>query len=758
MLNHANPIKKLVLIINSNSKVRSAEKSSKLLLCLKNELMIIPLMTLFVNIAILINIPILREIIVFIFLSLIPGFAILKLLNLKEISFLETVLLSAALSIGFVMFCGLLVNELFGFLSISNPLSLIPLTLTISAFTLFFFLLAFMRNRPVKNLTLTSEKSQNNKPKNMIALFTFLFLFPIFSIIGVLFHNIFLILLSDALIAILCVMVAVYKRIIPEKLFPLLILSISVALVCQVPFTSKYIEGWDANLEYYVFSMTQLHGQWGSLNASINSVLTLNYNSMLSITLLPAVYSVLMHAQGEIVFKILYPLIFVFVPLTLYRICEKQFGKMTGLFSALFFVFTSTAFYGPEILSLNRQIIGELFLVLSIFILINKTIPPSKRRLLLIIFGASLAVSHYALAYFYLFIVAFIFIISKVKPKFNDTFNSRLVLTLFAITFAWYTVGSNAPLTSLANTVKGTITEFTMGLAPNQAGSTIALFGLPQIFTISTWINLLLSGIVNLLLVLGIIFIFLRPKRTGIFLEYTPLILISTIVLAASFIAPSIAAILNFTRFYGIVLLFLSCCLVFGGQALLSVTEPIGKIIRKNLKICNITKRKNNVYLMHLLIAIILAAYFLSQSGFVNRVTQSSIHFYSIDYDKMIASDQAQIKVNLYSNLIPYQDIFSASWLSNYKAETKEVYSDWISGNHVLLSYGLIPNKLLIPITNTTIPLKGSLIYLGSLNKINGIITTSSGALNISDTSILSSQSSIVYSNGASEIWYTAPY
>ena len=229
-----------------------------------------------------------------------------------------------------------------------------------------------------------------------------------------------------------------------RKLFPFLIFSISIALVCQVLLTSKYIVGCDANLEYYVFRLTQINGHWGFLNANVNSLVTLNYNSMLSITLLPAVYSALMHAQGEIVFKILYPFIFCLVPLTLYRICEKQFGKLIGLLSVLFFVFTSTAFYGTEPLGLNRQIVGELFLILSVFLLISKTIPVTKRRLLLIIFGAALAVSHYSLAYIYLAIVALVFIISRVKPKFDDTLNTVTVLLLFVITFSWYTLDQRA--------------------------------------------------------------------------------------------------------------------------------------------------------------------------------------------------------------------------------------------------------------------------------------------------------------------------
>ena len=54
--------------------------------------------------------------------------------------------------------------------------------------------------------------------------------------------------------------------------------------------------------------------------------------------------------------------------------------------------------------------------------------------------------------------------------------------------------------------------------------------------------------------------------------------MINAIILSLSLIAPSIASILNFARFYGITLLFLSPCFVLGGLSLINYT---GKKIKK---------------------------------------------------------------------------------------------------------------------------------------------------------------------------------
>lgn len=725
---------------------------------MKLTLMIIPIMTFLVNIAILLDIPFFREIIVFVFLSFVPGFAILRLFKLNEITSLDAALFSVALSIAFVMFIGLLVNELFLFLGFSQPLSAAPLISAVSAFTLAFFLIEQSKSRHNRRLeAFELKKSFENKLENILLFAIMLFLLPFLGVLGVFYLNADVLLLLYAAIAALCIMSIVFRRLVPENLYPLLILSISAALVCLVPLTSKYIIGFDANLEYYVFRVTQLNGYWGFVNPSANSIVTQTYNSMLSITLLPAAYSTLMHVQGNVVFKILYPFILSLIPLALYRIYEKQFGKLIGLLSVFFFIFTSTAFYGVEILSLNRQIVAEFFLVLSIFILISKNIPVTKRRWLLIIFGAALAVSHYSLGYIYLGIVAVFFIVSRVKPRADNALNSVTLLLLFVITLSWYALFTGSPLSSFTETIKWVSIDLTKGIS-STGGVASSMFYIPQAFSVGIWINILLSGIANLFLMIGVLSIILRPREKGIFPTFAIILIIAAVILAISFVAPAIASTLNFTRFYGITLLFLSPCFVFGGQAILTVIRKMWTKIKRPLK--SHVASKSKVDIVFLLIAVILSAYFLSQVGFVNRVTNSAIAGYTVNMDRMINSNESEVKTSLYSFYIPEQEVFSASWLQSHKVETAQVYSDSDPRGNVLISYGLIPNQLLIPLTSSAIssPIKGSFIYLGSLNIVNDVVFNSYiGSFNTSEISSLLNQNSLVYSNGNSEIWYVNP-
>jgi uncharacterized membrane protein len=719
---------------------------------IKNVLMVIPTLIFIANLVILLDILILREIIVFIFLSVIPGFAILKLFKLKEISFLDTILFSVGLSIVSVMFVGLLVNELYLYLGLSQPLSTIPLMVAISVFTLTLFFFEYRRDL---SENLKQKISFEGNLKNHFHLSIILVLLPIISALGALYLNIFAMLLSYAIIAALCIISVVFRRLIPENLFPFLIFSISLAIICQVPLTSKYIVGYDANFEYYFFRLTQINGNWGFLDVNVNSLRMLNYNSMLSITILPAVYSALMNAKGEIVFKVLYPFIWSLIPLTLYRICEKQFGKLIGLLSTLFFVFTSIAFYGAEILSLNRQIIAELFLLLSIFLLISKSVPVTQRRLLLIIFGVAIIISHYSIAYIYLAIVVLVFVISRVKSGFDDTLNAKMVFLLLVITLSWYAIGSSAPLITLINTITMSFTELITSHPPT-TGTSFTVFYVPQVFTIGRWINLILAGIANLFLIIGVLSIILRLKGKEIFPKFKVILTVASGILVLSILVPSIASSINFSRFYGITLLLISPCFVFGGQ---TVLEKIGIVWTKIKRIrkCKSASKNPNIERSMVLIGIILSAYFLSQVGFVNEATNDVIAGYTINLSRTIMSNDNQIKISLYGTYIAEQDVFSASWLQSHKVANAEVFSDFRLEHNVLVSYGLIPDKLLIPIANSTIFPQDSFIYLGTLNVVNGVITTLTGDFNTTEISTSLNQNDIVYSNSNSEIWWVVP-
>ena len=80
------------------------------------------------------EITILRQIVGFFYLSLIPGFIILRTLRIHDFHPVKTLLFAVAISLIFNMLLGLVVNLLYPLLGISKPLSSISLIIKLGAF------------------------------------------------------------------------------------------------------------------------------------------------------------------------------------------------------------------------------------------------------------------------------------------------------------------------------------------------------------------------------------------------------------------------------------------------------------------------------------------------------------------------------------------------------------------------------------------------------------------------------------------------
>jgi len=95
---------------------------------------LITLMVLIVaaDIAILLDIPVLRQILGFLCFTTIPGLLILYIIKLDEIDFLKKLVLSVGLSLSFLIFVGLLINTLLPWFGYLKPLSTLPLVLFFS--------------------------------------------------------------------------------------------------------------------------------------------------------------------------------------------------------------------------------------------------------------------------------------------------------------------------------------------------------------------------------------------------------------------------------------------------------------------------------------------------------------------------------------------------------------------------------------------------------------------------------------------------
>jgi len=526
--------------------------------------------------------------------------------------------------------------------------------------------------------------------------------------------------------------------------------------------------GSDAFNEFYVFELTNIQLSWhaAGIGTSVSTIDMLN--SILSVTILPTIYTTILKADGEIFFKLFYPIVFALTPLVLYKMYEEQTGKKVAFLSVFLFISTSIAFYGIEPLSLNRQIVGQLFFVLSMFLIIEKKMITGKKRILLIIFASALVLSHYSLAYIFLFYISFLFIfhrIARIQAIFphlkehahvTQILSPSLILLLIGVTFSWYMYVSNSPLNQLSSSVNHIINFFVSDFFRAESRLTPALSSLSPTAA-SSLIGIIHKALLYLeqfFIGIGIIVLTVKPKEFNLYPEFRLTAIISFLILALCLLVPNFALTLNTTRFYSIVIPFLTPLFVLGCDFFVRFVRKFaafrlpktGKVTIKNL----------GVYVASCLLIIT----FLFQVGLINHVFNDYPYSYPLDLGRREESSQLSIRVETHSLYFLDQEVFSAKWLMANMNSTSKVYADSNSRETFLRCYALLSEDRMLAITNDTKLESQTYIYLKYLNVQIGVISEHpSGTytlFNTSDLSPILADCNEIYSNGDCYI-YSAP-
>jgi len=690
-------------------------------------------MQLIVSVTVLFDIPIARQILGFFYFTFLPGFIFLKLLNLNELRHLETLLFSIGFSIAFLMIVGLLINE-FGLLfGVSQPLSLILLMIVLNGLILLSGVLVYSRNRSTK---IRAGESIRISP------FALLFVFlPILSIVGAIYASVYqnnlLLLLLIIGISLVFIVSVLSKNLLSSKFYPFALLMIAIAILFHSSLISTYIVpfGSDVPVEYFLSETTIHNGYWSSTLTFLSgsgSLWSTEYgamNAMLSITILPVVYSILLKMDLTWIFKLLYPAILAFVPLGLYQIWQKYIGKKYAFISAFLFIAQET-FYS-EMLGLNRQIIAELFFVILLLVMLNKKIEPFNKMTCFIIFSFALVLSHYALAMIFLFFVSFALLLLIVLKRSSRNITVSMIVLFFVIMFAWYIYTSRSAtfdnFLEFGGRVYRQLEDF---FNPASRGQDV-LRGLGLAESPSIWnsISRIFAYITQVLIVFG--FIGLATKRITISIEKEYLIfsLTAMVFLAILILLPGVANTLRMTRFYHILLFFLAPLCVIGALFIVKL----------------LSKHKKELAVSALLL-IVLVPYFLFQTEFMFEITGSDSWSIPLSGYRMNA-------LRLYGQY-GYTDsysVYGARWLSeNVNIGNSGLYADGSSRNYVLTIYGMVYRGYVNLLSNTTFVTRNGVVYLSTLNIIEGVIPFERFSWNTTELTFIFDDLSLVYTNGGS--------
>lgn len=620
-----------------------------------------------------IKIPLLRQIIAFFYLTFIPGILIIRTLKMHELTGVYVVLYSVGLSIASIMLVGFLMNVIYPIFGIHKPLSFDYLIFTFFALVLVLSILSYIRDREFyrEEFVDLSDIFSNYS--------LFLYLLPFLAIIGTYMVNFYtnniLLMVLMVLICIMPVLVAYNK--IPEKYYPLAIFSISISLLFHTSLITNYIWGWDIYAEYHYADLVLNNAFWNPLYD--NSV-----NSTLSIVMLGSIFSMISNINLNFIFKIVYPVLFSFLPIGLYVLFNKYTNDQIAFFSCFFFMAIFT-FFG-EMLSLARQEIAELFLVLLILAVFSKNIKP----ILFVIFGMALIASHYGLAYIYMFILSGVWIVSMIitntrircfigkfyliKTKLSNNIsydlNGKLTLNfvfLFIVfSIFWYAfVSGHSTFEILIHTINNVIANINVDfLNPDTSqGLNILTAALNSpMRQIAKYLHM----ITQLFIIIGFLGLIFSKYENKFNINYIIFSFFSILICLSAVLLPYFSGSFNTSRLYGISLIFIAPFAILGSRIIFSYFNML--ILEKN------KAYKNSLQM----VSIFLVVFFLFNSGF-------AIEF-SADYPSSLA-----LSKNSYVHFFEHDsDVASAQWLMNFNT-SEQIYADYFS-KYSLMSYGNLNN------------------------------------------------------------------
>ncbi len=682
------------------------------------------------TLAVLLDIPVLRQLGGLLFLTILPGLLLLFLLKLNKLALAEKIVLTVGLSIAFLMFFGVMLNQACLYFGYVTPLSTNTLMLSLNLALVGLLVAAYIRNKEAF-LSFPFHFELNTKGKLLLLLPS---IFPLLSIAGTRLLNVSdnnaVLLAFLFLVPISVTLIVFQSHKVSKDIYPIVIVMIGAALLSMFWLRSEYILGHDVHVEYYLFHTTLLNSHWTATEASFLS-------SSLGITLIPAIYQSVLNLNGvEYLFKGVFTLICTLTPLIVYVISEQYIGKRMALLAALFFVSQGVFLQAPGSPRTNLSI---FFFALSIMVLFHKGIGVNQRALF-IIFTAATIVSHYSTTYIFFFLLLSTYLLVLIFRKYtlSKTITLGSLMLFSTMIFIWYlqvipsTFKSGAQF--IAQTME-TLYLFAVEEARSPDISTLVGKGLAEKIIISQ-INFVIHWATFAFIGAGIIGTLIKRREmisapqyrdsSPAFLqskfqtEFFLFTLVCSGMLVAVIALPFVSIGYGIQRVYCQMAVISSCFFVLGGILL-------SKYIRASPR---------------LLVLLILVPYFLFTTGTIYEVF--GVH----------ASYCLSSKTQNYSHEFGQaHDSQAAQWLKGHIEGKSRIYvpASYFGGK--LVSQGKISPRLVKQIVFREHEEINGYLYLSYNNVVNEAFVGGGESHDINDYSNMIVGKNKLYDNGGSEVY-----
>ena len=422
----------------------------------EERMIFIVLILIITDITIFLDVPILRQTLAFLCFTIIPGLLVLHVLKLNKIDFLKKFILSIGLSLAFLIFFGLFINQLSLYVGVSEPLSTSVLVISFTILLILLSLIAYIINKSDSDIFYVSDVGKYLESGRLYSPMLASILFPFLAVFGTYLMNTqknnIILMIMLFLIPLYIVLVVHLRNRIPKITYPVALYMISISLVLMHSLTSNYLNGRDVQMEYYTFRLVAESLYWSMDNYQYI------LNATLSTSLLPTIYWALLGINQILVYKVVYQLIWAVVPLICYILFSKYVNELYAFLASIFFISQMPFIFGLQ--SALRSELGILFFALAILILFDDVCGKLQKKILFIVFISGMIVSHYAVSYISLIVLTLYFLFIEIFTKhfkMKYRINARIILLIFALIYLWYSQITSSHFSNLVNFFENTV-------------------------------------------------------------------------------------------------------------------------------------------------------------------------------------------------------------------------------------------------------------------------------------------------------------
>ncbi|MDI9615101.1 DUF2206 domain-containing protein [Methanothermobacter sp.] len=475
----------------------------------------------------------------------------------------EFIVFSIGLSVSFLMFAGLIIN----YLPLARPLGLRISLLSLNFFILVLLGLFFAK---VDSQLITAPNTLKNEKWYLIIL---PFIFPFLSVIGAYYMNVYggsfnFIIVSMLIAMIVFVLFIVSLEDVPPLLFPFSIWMMGLSLLLMNSLVSNYIGGFnDLTLEYYVARLTFENQEW-SISLFQNP-----YNACLSITILPALLSILTGLNLHFIFKFVHQFIFSITPLVVYLLFQNYLSKKEAFIAAFFFM--AQIPFIESMYTHTRTELAIMFVALSLFILFvkNQELEGIKRKLLFVPFIFCIILSHYSTAYVFFFMLVGALLVIQTRKYFDSDLSKKNVLLtsltaflFFSFLFLWYGQVTAVPFSAGVEFINKTFENLFNFFVLDLRGETeLKVLG-AGVSGLNKWISVIVHDITFVMVTVGTIFSLVNYRKSEFQIEYLAMSSVGLILLLFQLLLPYISIGFSAIRLYQIALVLLAPFFLKGGH------------------------------------------------------------------------------------------------------------------------------------------------------------------------------------------------